>query len=379
VPTNYCMSKSLFLFFTVSLISLSEMLAQDFWTSRAIEEERWFYNTESGSFQPSFEVTDPDPSLIGFYVELSSDYLHFLRMCAPTGTAIWVDTQLMVGSTEDNCVEFDLLEWRSRFASDSVFVLLHKQGDLISTTSLSTVAYVEESGTASQTILPLKRSIDKKDHFVLLFAMLFFIGAGFFRLQFPRIFRSFVDLNRVLSFRVRDEMVSGFRLLSTPSVTIHLLVSMLAGFFLCVGKLYLEKDQAGGLTLGHYILEWADFSVLILAFLLVKRLLIQIFGAIFQMRGAIYLQVFEYLRSVFILLGVALFVYITFFYLFGGASQWLINNMAFFAFSFLLLAILLMFYKLAFETRYQKLHLFSYLCATEILPAILLLKLMFFK
>lgn len=372
------MSKYHCLLLLLCFFGLSKASAQESGATRRILEERWFYSTESNSFEPSFKATLPDPALVGFYIQLNGDYLHFLRICAPIGTAVWVDTQLILGETQEDCFQLDLGEWRSKFARDSVFVVLHKDTGLLSSADITAIAHGESSGTNDKVILPVKRSIDKRDHFILLFTIAFLVTTGFFRLQFSRIFRSFIDLNRVLSFRVRDEMVSGFRLLSTPSITIHMLVSMLAAFFLTIGQSYLSTEAAIAPTLSNYISEWVVYALLIMAFLLSKRFLIQIFGEIFQMRGAIYLQVFEYLRTIFILLSIALFVYVLFFYLFGTASQWLISNMAGFAIAFLISVMLLMFYKLAFETRYQKLHLFSYLCATEILPAILLIKWMFF-
>ncbi|MEQ9101450.1 MAG: DUF4271 domain-containing protein [Imperialibacter sp.] len=372
------MSNYRYLLLLFSFFVLCEATAQDGGATRRIQEERWFYSTESNSFEPSFKVTSPDPALVGFYIQLNGDYLHFLRICAPIGTAVWVDSQLTLGETQEDCFQLDLAEWRSKFAKDSVFVVLHKQTGLLSSSDITAIAHGASGVTSDKVIVPVKRSVDKREHFILLFTIAFFVTTGFFRLQFSRIFRSFIDLNRVLSFRVRDEMVSGFRLLSTPSITIHILVSMLAAFFLTIGQSYLSPEVLSAPTLSNYISEWAVYALLILAFLLSKRFLIQIFGEVFQMRGAIYLQVFEYLRTIFILLSIALFVYVLFFYLFGTASQWLISNMAGFAIAFLISVMLLMFYKLAFETRYQKLHLFSYLCATEILPAILLIKWMFF-
>ncbi|MEQ8684334.1 MAG: DUF4271 domain-containing protein [Imperialibacter sp.] len=372
------MSNYRYLLLLFSFFVLCEATAQDGGATRRIQEERWFYSTESNSFEPSFKVTSPDPALVGFYIQLNGDYLHFLRICAPIGTAVWVDSQLTLGETQEDCFQLDLAEWRSKFAKDSVFVVLHKQTGLLFSSDITAIAHGASGVTNDNVIVPVKRSVDKREHFILLFTIAFFVTTGFFRLQFSRIFRSFIDLNRVLSFRVRDEMVSGFRLLSTSSITIHILVSMLAAFFLTIGQSYLSPEVLSAPTLSNYISEWAVYALLILAFLLSKRFLIQIFGEVFQMRGAIYLQVFEYLRTIFILLSIALFVYVLFFYLFGTASQWLISNMAGFAIAFLISVMLLMFYKLAFETRYQKLHLFSYLCATEILPAILLIKWMFF-
>jgi hypothetical protein len=285
----------------------------------------------------------------------------------------------VIGKTAEPCFNVDLTDWRSNYGKDSVFVLLRKEADLIATTSVSTMSSVGVDAMDDQRLVPRSRFTNRKDQFILLFTIAFFGITGFFRLQFPRIFRSVVDLNKILSLRVRDEMVSGFRLFSMPSVTIHILVSILGGFFLAIDRSSVTEGMfSANMSLWDYLGDWAVFSSLLLGFLLAKRFITQIFGEIFQMRSAIYLQVFEFLRSIFILLAVALLVYVAFFYLSVGVANWFIAHMPVFTIAFVSLALLLMFYKLAFETRYQKLHLFSYLCATEILPALLLLKWMFF-
>ncbi len=356
-----------------------DCLGQEIEAGRSINSEKWYYSKDGGSFEPSFRAGNPDPSLVGFYIGLNSDNQNALRICAPIGTAIWVDNQLLIGSTIERCLTTDLADWRSVSGKDSVFVLLHNQADLITESEIVLLASGDTIEQSSNALVPLKRKPNRKNEFILVFSIIFFAAMGYFRLQFPRIFRSFLDMNRVLSIRVRDEMVTGFRLFSLHSMTIHVLVSILSGFFLTVGNRYLNESlQVNEVVLLDYINEWGASTLMILAFLLGKRFLIQVFGEIFQMRNSVYLQVFEFLRSIFILFSTAFFVYLVFFYMFENAALWLIANMAGFAIAFIISAVLLMFYKLAFETRYQKLHLFSYLCATEILPAILLLKWMFF-
>lgn len=344
---------------------------------RSIREELWFFDMETNRFEPSFQATAPDERLVGFYIGLGSDNLHLLKICSPVGTAVWVDMQLVIGKTADPCFSIDVADWRSSFGKDSVFVLLRNDAGLKAATTISTLPQGSTDVMADQ-LLPKSRLTNRKDQFILLFTIAFFGITGFFRLQFPRIFRSLIDLNKILSLRVRDEMVSGFRLFSMPSVTIHILVSILGGFFLAIDRSSTAVQFSANMNLWHYLGDWAVFSLLLLGFLLAKRFIIQVFGEVFQMRSAIYLQVFEFLRSLFILLSFALLLYVAFFYLSSAVADWFIAHMPAFTIAFVFLALLLMFYKLAFETRYQKLHLFSYLCATEILPALLLLKWMFF-
>ena len=379
VLTLVAMNKNLRFFQLLFFFVASAAMARQSDGERSIREELWFFNTETSRFEPSFKATTPDKRLVGFYIGLSGDDLHMLKICAPVGTAIWVDMQLVIGKTAEPCFNVDLADWRSTFAKDSVFVLMRKDTDLIATTSVSTLASGSIDALADQRLVPRSRFTDRKDQFILLFTIAFFGITGFFRLQFPRIFRSVVDLNKILSLRVRDEMVSGFRLFSMPSVTIHILVSILGGFFLAIDRASgSESAFSANMSLWDYMGDWAVFSLLLLGFLLAKRFITQIFGEIFQMRSAIYLQVFEFLRSIFILLTVALLMYVAFFYISVGVADWFIRHMPAFTIAFVFFALLLMFYKLAFETRYQKLHLFSYLCATEILPALILLKWMFF-
>lgn len=350
---------------------------QDASTIVKLGEELWYYDTKASAFVPSFESAKPDPHFLGFYIGLREDEGKILRICGPEETTVWVQNRLMAGSLGGACAEIDVAIWREQFAADSVFVTLHSQLPLPGQTSVEIVSagYLTVS---DNTIEPVSRPANPQRQFLIIFALIFLGIMSAYRRQFPRIFKSFLDLNRMMSFRSRDDLVTSFRLLSTPSIVSHVLVSLISGFFLCI--FYLENAKAPGshFSLADYFERWLVFSSLMLAFFLGKRLLIQIFGNVFRLSGAIYLQVFEYLRAGFLLLCIGLCVLLPLFYLNSGVSGWFLGKLPVFAALFTVLVILLLFYKLAFETPYQKLHLFSYLCATETVPAILLLKWVFF-
>lgn len=363
--------------FTV-LFSHAPGVAQEAQSVRDFEEELWYFDQEQAGFVPYFESEKPDPRLLGFFVSLKADEENSLRVCSPSGTAIWVENKLFVGEVPAECYENSLANWRKEFGKDSVFVTLHSSQDIIDKTTVFLVSSQYSTATSGG-IEPLSRSSNVRGQFLVLFTFLFLTIISVYRQQFPRAFRAFLDLGRMLSIRGRDDLVTGFRLLTTPSIVSHVLVSLLSGFFLCL--FYFKEDIVQPLnspSLQQYFERWLIFSAITLGFLLVKRLLIQFFGGIFKISGSTYLQVFEYLRAGFLLLSIGFCLFLPLFYLDYEVSAWLLNNMPVFAGVFTLVIIVLLFYKLAFETRYQKLHLFSYLCATETLPAILLLKWVFF-
>lgn len=367
-----------YLFLFTVLLSCVHGIAQEAQSVRNFEEELWYFDKELTEFVPYFESEKPDPRLLGFFIGLKVVEENYLRVCSPSGTAVWVENKLLVGEVPAECYESSLAGWRKEFGKDSVFVTLHSSQDIIDKTTVFLVSSQYSTATSGG-IEPLSRSSNVRGQFLVLFTFLFLTIISVYRQQFPRAFRAFLDLGRMLSIRGRDDLVSGFRLLTTPSIVSHVLVSLLSGFFLCL--FYFKEDIVQPLnspSLQQYFERWLIFSLITLGFLLGKRLLIQFFGGIFKISGSTYLQVFEYLRGGFLLLSIGFCLFLPLFYLNYEVSAWLLNNMPVFAGVFTLVIIVLLFYKLAFETRYQKLHLFSYLCATETLPAILLLKWVFF-
>ncbi len=376
---NYLMRRYRFLLHSIIVCLLlvpCRVWGQESRAVTGIEEELWYYDKAAAAFLPYFESQTPDPNLLAFYLRLKGEEDKVLKICGPAGMAIWVGQQLIIAQTGSECYEAALSDWRRQFGRDSVFVTLHAPTNIIDHASVSLVSSRLLSLSATD-LTPGRRSSNAQSQFLFLFAFIFLAIISVYRHQFPRIFRSFLDVSRMLSTRGRDDLVAGFRLLSAPSLVSHALVSLLSGFFLCL--FYFKSSPAeASPTLLQYFERWLLFSLMMLAFFLGKRLLIQVFGAIFKLSGATYTQVYEYLRGGFLLLSVGLFIFLPFFYLNSAVSAWLLNNLPLLAAVFTCLIILLLFYKLAFETRYQKLHLFSYLCATETLPAILLLKWMFF-
>lgn len=340
----------------------------------SIKEELWYFDPESGSFQPSFKVAVPDQALLGFYADLDTDNPEVVLICVPRGTSVWANNQLIISETFEDCITADLSEWRKDLGVDSVFFVLHHTAGVLASAKINHALKADTSVKDEVILNPLPRAKSSIDQFVLVFIIIFLALLGFFRLQFVRMFRSFTNVNRVLSFGVRDETISGFRLLSGQSVTIHLLVSVMIGFFFALYAQSYQTGVATSTTMVAKLYEWLLYSGAILLFFLIKRLITQLFGSVFQLKGAIYLQVFEFLRSIFLFFSAGLLLYVLAFYLWPPASIWIIDHLFGISAWFVSLSIVLVFYKLAFETRYQKLHLFSYLCATEILPAVLLLK-----
>lgn len=121
------------------------------------------------------------------------------------------------------------------------------------------------------------------------------------------------------------------------------------------------------------------YTLLIFAFVLVKLLFLTLMGYIFDLTPLVSLQYREFVRSLLFMglfLPLIMIVYLAFNTVVPQLVL-LISNIA--VSTILIVTVLRIFYTLNKKFSLRNLHLFSYICATEIIPLIILLKLIVFN
>jgi hypothetical protein len=121
------------------------------------------------------------------------------------------------------------------------------------------------------------------------------------------------------------------------------------------------------------------YTLLIFAFVLLKLLFLTLMGYIFDLTPLVSLQYREFVRTLLfmgIFFPLIMIVYLAFNTIVPQLVL-LISNIA--ISTILIVTVLRIFYTLNKKFSLRNLHLFSYICATEIIPLIILLKLIVFN
>ena len=129
-------------------------------------------------------------------------------------------------------------------------------------------------------------------------------------------------------------------------------------------------------SIGYLLFSWLILSVLIFAILIVKSIIVFSFSRLFDFSEATTIQFFNFIRLIFLgnlLTGLLLIVY----FIFGVAMRQYYANLFYIMSILLVFWIPIVFLKLLKRSSYSTFHLFSYLCATEIFPVVIVVKLLF--
>lgn len=197
----------------------------------------------------------------------------------------------------------------------------------------------------------------------------------------PKLASDYFSVTRIFSLREGDDAQANARLTSSSNIQFYMSCSLLLGFYLMLIFQHLPDSYAmplrfEGHTFGAVVWQWIRLSTVILGIFFLKILFIFSLTRLFGLRGLARIHFFNWVRLLLIVFGAAsliVFVY----YILRGQSP------GFFVVFLSLVAITLMgwvavvFLKLNGKSEHSMFHLFSYICATEIIPLLITIKVLF--
>lgn len=192
----------------------------------------------------------------------------------------------------------------------------------------------------------------------------------------------YLNITKVFSIQSREDAITTGRIGSSANLLFFVFISLISGLMLMLIDYLGSPVVALPIpfefpTLGLALLAWLVISLLIFLLLMLKLVLIWIMSSLFAFRDTVRFQYFNFVRSLYVamvLIGLSGVIYFigqfhnaSFFYflLWGGCFVMIIST----AFLYL---------KLLSRTGVSLFHLFSYLCGSEIIPLVILIKVLLF-
>ena len=218
------------------------------------------------------------------------------------------------------------------------------------------------------------------DFFVLVLVVLM-AGLALLRNLFPRVFQSYYSLGEVLTTRTSFNTAFSYKLSGPGQLFFIVLYSGLFGFLLMVllnaAGYWPELGWLGPEPqFGSYLWGWLRLTGVVLLLQLVKYFILQITAGVFNFQEFAAVHYFDFLRvsQMFfsLLLAAVAIVFLSLPAQVPTGAEVLLKVLLVFA----LLRVGLIFFKLLQLAEFRKTYLFSYLCATEILPLLVGLKLL---
>jgi hypothetical protein len=197
----------------------------------------------------------------------------------------------------------------------------------------------------------------------------------------PKLTTDYFSLIKVLSMREAEDNQPHARFVIGSNVWFYIFCSLLTALYLMIVFTHLPESyslakDAGTLTFGVLLWQWVKLSFLVLAIVITKGLIIFLLSNLFGMGGIAGVHFLNFIRFALVLVSslmVILFVY----YISRGTNPF-VYKIFLYALPFGLSAwILVLFFKLNNRIEHTMFHLFSYICATELIPLLLVMTVLF--
>jgi hypothetical protein len=197
----------------------------------------------------------------------------------------------------------------------------------------------------------------------------------------PKLASDYFSVEKIFSPREADDAQSNARLTSSNNFQFYVGCSFLIALYLLIILYHLPEAYALPLKFqadGFWSILWQWFRlsfVILLAFIL-KIVIVFLLTRLFNMRGLARVHFFNWIRLMLIVFGGATIIVFCYYILRGQ------NESIFVAFLSLIVAtliawIFIVFMKLNGKTEHSMFHLFSYICATELIPLLITIKVLF--
>jgi len=228
---------------------------------------------------------------------------------------------------------------------------------------------------------PLRAGSFFKDFVILASFILLAALVILFRVN-SRLTLDYLNVVKLFSIQERDEAIVAGRIGSSVNLFFFGLISFLLGLLLLI-IFHTAADRvrlAGEFVFqstSQIFLTWLLLSSLIFIILIIKLILIVSFSLLFGLRDTVRFQFFNFIRLLFvttILMGGVALVY----FIVQTQRSGYYYHLLTVGCVLVIIGTLLLFMKLLARTSFPVFHLFSYLCATEVIPLMILGKVILF-
>ena len=319
--------------------------------------------SESGNTAPVTDYSTIDKA--GFFLNEVPEGT--LRICNDQELFAWVDGRLVLSTT--GCIFIDPKILFERATSDSIYFSFSASPKFEN--FKCELVIFEDLQVLTDEVSRPRQVRDPFQEFCIIVLLILLLGLGLFASTFPGRLNFFIS--RTFSLKSSAYQFTNTSFFGRANIAMILLVCLTAAFEIIYIDQKIDAEFAKPLSLGGFSLWWLTITMWLCLFFLGKRILTQAISRLFQMPKLRDWQLFDLVNfsGYFVLV---LFIIILWdFILKSQTSTWVNSYFSYYFIGVLLLFALWFIIKFVINSSYQKLLIISYLCATEIIPSILLM------
>lgn len=316
-----------------------------------------------GSINPVTDYSKIDKA--GFFLNEIPEGM--LRICNDQELYAWADGRLVL--TAKGCVLIDPKILFEQTSSDSIYFSFNAFPKFEN--FRCELVVFDDLLVLTDEVSKPRRVRNSFQEFTIIIIIVLIIGLGLFAATFQGRLNFFIA--RTFSLKASAYQFTNTSFFGRANLFMIVIVCLTAAFEI----IYIDQKINGAietpLRLGGYTAWWLTVSVWLVAFFIAKRILTHTISGLFKMSKLRDWQLFDLVNfsGYFVLI---LFIVILWDFILKGQGDSWIN----FYFSYYFICVLLLFalwfiIKFVINSSYQKLLIISYLCATEIIPSILIM------
>lgn len=368
--------KSFFSFLAILFIANSQaVLGQNFIVEEDLSLDWQFYNEDKNAMLPFLENSSEQPVTIHLSVDLDYGKETYLMIDITGNTSLFFENKF-IKHYDEGIVKYFLLDsLHDLYPSDELQLTLYKKVGFKKPADLK-IGIIRNTFDSGMNVNPIsEREMDKRSNYfkiiILIIISLFVVLYVFF----PAELFDFLSLRLLVTFRYTDTIFTKYRSLTkTQMLVIMYQATLVASIAVVFLNFYPNPLEQFFIFSINPIISWVIIFGIVLILFFLKFVLISVVSSLFNISDQINFYFIEFMRMAMIFYStifiVVSYVVINQYYLLG----FLLENLAFMVILFNVSRFVILYFKFQRGISMKSLHLFSYLCTTELIPIIIGLK-----
>ena len=333
----------------------------------------WLHYTD-GNYQSVSISPVNDLHTIYFYVKTPAFKGHYLSINSAEDWDLFVNGKLIF-SGRDQLFSMDSL---AHLYSQELFFGIHTSRGVVDLTTR--IVLPTFSQLAIPTVQSQRQPTFFRDYVILVTSFLLLFLLILFKTN-SQLTLDYFSFAKIFSVQERNENLLASRITSSVNLLFYLFCALLTGFLLSViyyfaGSYFLAAKLMGINSLPGAFLIWLKLSLFILVLLASKLVIVLLFSLLFNFRETVSFQFFNFLRLVLftsVMMALSSLVY----FVFKGGQALFYEQLMVLALVLMSAGSVMVLIKMLARAPFSFFHLFSYLCASEIIPLVIIIKLFF--
>lgn len=368
--------KNYFSILAILFIASSQAaFGQNFIVEKNLKLDWHFYNESKNVMLPFLENSSENPAAMHLTIDFDYGKEAYLKIDITENTSLFIENKFIRHYDESLIGYFLLDSLHNIFQAEELQLTLYNKDGFQSPTD-SKIGFIHKTFDSAINVNPIsERNIDKRSNYYKIIILMLFTLFVVLYVYFPAELFDFLSLRLLFTFRYTDTFITKYRsLMKTQTLVIVYQAALLAAILVVFLNFYYNPLEQLFIFSINPIFSWFVIIGIVLILIYFKFIIISIVSVLFGISDRINFYFIEFLRMAMIFYSIIFvlvsYVLINHFYL----IDFLLERLVFMVVLFNITRLIILYFKFRKSISIKSMHLFSYLCTTELIPIIIGLK-----